>query len=489
MEDSELSMDNDAYSMNIETLYVAVLSRIRELPHTEAVLKELEDVVAAPFNSTQPEVLEARQDLLGHFNVFWQASYVHMSEPEDGWPEKIDMCLKMVAGDYVVPEAPASEREVSPTISEMQFAAEATTPVVERQSTPPPPQCADEDVFTTPSVPSTPVKSGWLSTLLNPTTPGHSPSKRALFMPAFGADKENMSPLVHTPRSSVKRKIALDEGEAEKRADPETPTRGNKAARRARARRGSVSEDEDSVSMMLWAQDEKEESEQLPKLSIAEKESPLAKKETPKFSFTKESLKVSLVRKDSPKVSPVKKDALQVTLTGTKRKREVFDCVEISTKPPAWAARFDDATSFRGEKVGPPARKLRRVVSAPFQGRPVPPTSESKQEQEAELPSSDDDPHFGQVTPRHLISPALTKARSSLTNGTRSIRSQKKKLLFDLSNRHASEDEDEEGEEEQDPPSSDDTYAPPSPSKQAEERRFRRTSSGGVTIPMPLFSR
>jgi hypothetical protein len=495
LEDSMLIIDNSTYMFDIERLYGVLLAQFKILPRTLGVLQELEDLIAAPLIGRKSPLGEMGE-FITHFSDFWQETFVHVPEPEQGWPKKIEACLRIVAGDYSEVHA-----DDLPSVSEPAAVSTDVT-VIEVPSRPCTPPSSGQKIFSpvitltgSPSLatPSTPTSIA--RTWFTPTTP-RSPPKRSIAYSYGGHDKENMSPLVRTPtvRNGLKRKSSGDPEEEEEEGSPSR--RSIKLTRRMkkRQRNSSSSEDERAVENALLVVHDLETTIEVPRVEAAS--------------------------------------------TGIKRKR-IMDCVEVPI--PRSPQLIHTHPLLQGSKVGPP-RGLRRVVSAPLVNirrskrssvihasnksswiqtnarerspspEPIPerrrtrsmtaadslesvstpvhnsgPTARATKRRrlnshtpQEELPSSDDDPHFGQVTPHHLISPAVCSRHEACTSS-----SKKMKSLLKLKGDVGDESEDEDDDYD-DIPSSDDSFVPPSPSKQAVERRFLRTSSGNLLKTLSL---
>ncbi|KAI6114401.1 hypothetical protein F5141DRAFT_1187942 [Pisolithus sp. B1] len=218
----------DEYIYDVLPLYQTALLSLKDLPGNVGVLTTLSSFLHSTF-SGRGEVLSVSKEA---FRDFWAASFADCDQPEGGWPEDIRACLRYYSESESEAESedspvigrlrPASftyfmdlgDTVKCPTLPRVQVGTALSTPTKKLQSTvtPPRPQKpvttpeSYQSLILRPPAPTLPIPPTTPSTpKRTPSAPKSasslSPSKRAKLH-----DKENISPslLSVTERLSAK---------------------------------------------------------------------------------------------------------------------------------------------------------------------------------------------------------------------------------------------------------------------------------------------
>ncbi|KAI0322414.1 hypothetical protein OF83DRAFT_803492 [Amylostereum chailletii] len=435
---------------------VAVLPKVAADPQVfEAEAMEVEESV--PGDSAASTVNVQSQDKLAPAFTFLPAPVFSRREDSD-----------VVLASDDLPPSPSSRFPSTPPKAVVSFLSSpphrpSKSASAQREPLLPLSPRPRESIFSMPP-------SSALSPKPTPQTPSRSPRK----------DKENASPFV--PIASVMERVAmaspttarLGKRPASDSLDDERPAKkGRMAAPTPLGERHFnspfVNDDEDDEHLAF-------EKTQFQHGSIP-----------PRSFYDNSLLAARRLHERSPSPSPssalVRKRkslsvAVEVPLLRDVRRRQVSS----QSKPPPLRRSLRRAQSANAQlhsqpKIGPPRRANKRVKGAnkryaststlgsspiraleralPFDSDDSIMASATPSRPRFSLPSSDDEPHFGQVTPRHLVSPAMRRLHDS------------------------------------DPPS-DDSNASDSPSRQRVARkmlrsssRSRSSSSEGSSSPMP----
>ncbi|KAG6844709.1 hypothetical protein H0H87_004432 [Tephrocybe sp. NHM501043] len=470
--DAEDRWEQEVIEYDIAPLYDILLSTLQG--HVSVrVLSTFSGALCAPLvHGTRSEI---REPAITAFKEFWSSTYANVDVPKGGWNEDITTCLSSAFGP------PMEKEDVVTAELEAAFIPRPSTPassISETLANTPSTPCSsyttswyDHTPLNTPSTPIRPCKttrsfthtlmhspespmpSSRLSVLSRPPSPRvsrYSPVKRRKLV---NGNKENLSPVKEQAVTSVIDRIIA--------SSPSAPM-VNLGKRRF---------EEDSYST-----DSSDDERRIVESLVMPSEDDV---------FGTPARHVS--SHPSGKSSGVAR-------TGKKRKRLVIDAVELTTRRLKPSASFElasqpaiaksslrrarsetkirDATSDsrstkrrKGEaQVDSDVEEIFDISMVPLQAL-IPSMNGSassyrpyylaRQHSKPSVPSSeissDDDPHLGQVTPHHLISPELKRTRGI--------------ALID-------------------PPSDDSVVA--SPSKDLVERRLHRIGSMSKITPMPF---
>ncbi|KAF7314461.1 hypothetical protein MKEN_00918900 [Mycena kentingensis (nom. inval.)] len=385
--DEHQALTEAEYVYDAVNLYEVVLMKLTTLPMELEVLAAAAPILASALTSRKDKVTVA-------FSDFWQATYASMDVPEKGWPKEVQECLAVAFGP------PPSA--LSPAFEDMPIRFGAPSPeancatTVPRPTTPTPcttPHAAPLLLLSSPTrqltSDSSPLRYLHASPSTPKRTPRGSPSKRRRLEEG---DKENESPrvaLFAAPSSVMDRIGLVSPGAASKKlAD------GERSKKRRRLSDGQVDASED---------EEEEREERLVEADL---------------------LPFANASSSSPK----------------KRKRMFMEAVEVPRRSTVISRMTGKAAP---RKVTPHSKKRSRDdldSDDPF-------SNDTK----AGMSSSDDDSYIGQVTPFHVVSPALRVVSSARDD---------------------------------DPPSSDDSSAGGSPTKSFIARRLQRMGSHGRVVSL-----
>ncbi|KAJ7133006.1 hypothetical protein C8R46DRAFT_1140336 [Mycena filopes] len=463
--DEHQALTESEYAYDLVALYQGILLKVTTLPLHVSVLEAIGAILASGLGreNTPIEITDA-------FTGFWSSTYAKLPVPAKGWPTDIQTCLGIPDEvDELDPDDPWDKVSLSPAfrgaqkvspngkevpvgspfkLSNARFRSVSlepadeieggsspqegasvvqpcrpvtpTTPVAlrSRASTPPRPHklpsaaqsssptSPDSPVFAhyPPATPSTPKRT--------PNGPKGSPNKRRKL-----DNKENESPpyiasvlerIIASPSSGLNLAVSKKHASPNEREE-ERPTK------RSKVEGASMGGDDLSLGPTTSRNDAEAEEERLVELSLMERE--------------------------------------QSTLGAARfYERVLFDAVEDVFSFPSPPKRSDDAVTRPTSKVivrrasssgsSSSLCKKRRRDSDEESDDPFSDDSNAGERQPSES-SSDDDTFFGQVTPFHVYSPALRRARDD------------------------------------DPPSSDDSNMSASPTKGVVSRRLQKTGSNG----------
>ncbi|KAJ6475044.1 hypothetical protein C8R47DRAFT_1143351 [Mycena vitilis] len=481
--DDHQTLTEGEYAYDIVTLYEAVLMQIRSLPRRRSVLESLGSILEAGFVGR--EITPA--GIANAFADFWRDTYASEPVPAKGWPSEIQACAGIAdeaddvdqldhtspwgklslsppfrgatkvsrAGKEVPVGSPfklsnARFRSVSLEPAHVTRAAPEevasgvqpcrpvtpTTPVTirSRASTPPRPHKLPSAVQSSPTSPDSPVYTPY-----PPSTPPTlkrtprivsgskgSPNKRRKL-----DNKENESP--RPLIASVMERIA-----ASPKAGHDLPVSKKHASPNHR------DEERPSKRSKMEVAFQGDELSFSPRTSDAEEERLVA---------------FSLVEQEQSTPSPARFFSIDegTAPLSKKRKRVLFDAVEV----PSVRQVYSRVKNILPCAFDTPSKPETRTTSQAARRSSAPgaliivPRKRRRDSEESEDPffsddsvtakrqpeSSDDDTFFGQVTPYHVFSPALRRARDD------------------------------------DPPSSDDSNMSASPLKGVVLRRLQKTGS------------
>ncbi|KAJ7677473.1 hypothetical protein B0H17DRAFT_1079271 [Mycena rosella] len=491
--DAHLALSDTDYAYDAVNLYEVTLMRIRSLAPDVAVLESLGAVLESGFIGRENKPAAINEA----FAEFWHESYSDYPVPADGWPIEIQTCLGISSDevDLLDPDDPWNKLSLSPAFRGVQvvsargqevpvsspfklgsarfrsaspeIAHEAgraaleehaqscrpvtpTTPVAARSraSTPPRPHKLPFASQSSPTSPDSPLYAPY-----PPSTPSttkrtplrivsaskSSPNKRRKL-----DNKENISPSL--PIASVMERIIAasprsghDLAASKKHA---SPNHGEEERPLKRSKTGMAmpSGEKQSFHPTPSDNDAEEEEEHLVELSLVERDQ------------SRPTLTATFDVVEDP--TPLSK----------KRKRVLFDAVEVPTVRAVYSGLRDTlplafampsrqdrpqtrSTSNAARRALASAespsvsRKRRRDRDDPFFSEDS--MTRARSSKDSSDLSSDDDVYFGQVTPHHVFSPVLRRARDD------------------------------------DPPSSDDSNMSVSPLKGVVSRRLQKTGSNG----------
>ncbi|KAJ7781760.1 hypothetical protein DFH07DRAFT_386505 [Mycena maculata] len=491
--DEHQALSETEYAYDIVALYEAILMKISTLPSHIWVLESLGSILESAFRRESVPVA-----ITDAFGVFWDATYGNGPVPDGGWPAEIQTCLGIspdevdefddpwdklslsppFRGEQIV-SADGEEVPVGSPFSNARFnsvSLEAanetsssapqevasvaqpcrpvtpTTPVTgrSRASTPPRPHKLPSTSHPSPTSPDSP-----LSTPYPPATPAtpkrtplrlvsgskSSPNKRRKLLD----NKENESPgpliasvmerITASPRSGYdlavsKKHVSPNHGEEErpsKRSKLNVPSLGGKEPSLRHPASESDAGDTEEERLVEFALVEREHGNDSPtgSFEVDEGPTPLSKK---RKRFLLDAVEVPSVRQvySRPKAvftsafaTPSKQARVQTRSTSKPERRASSGNLPSSSRKRKWDNSDDPFNNI-----------------------------ERSSQKSSEL-SSDDDVYFGQVTPYHVFSPALRRARDD------------------------------------DPPSSDDSNMSVSPTKGVVSRRLQKTGSGRL-IPLSV---
>ncbi|GLB45492.1 putative tRNA threonylcarbamoyladenosine metabolic process [Lyophyllum shimeji] len=438
--DAEGRLETGVIEYDILTLYQTLLVTLQGLPLASSVLQTFGPVLCAPFAHDARE--EIRVPAVESFREFWDATYATVKAPKGGWGEDVDMCL---AAAY--PEDQKEEVKEEPVPgTEVMFVPRPSTPT---PSTPtnvltvpatPTTSCSIRSVSNTLSTPPRQQRSSRLFAQLPPQspespmpacrlsrpptpqvnrTPWGSPAKRRKLA---NGNKENLSPVQERVIPSVLERIL---------ASPDT-TKVTLGKRRFEED-AADSEDERSVSKSLVktssdddvffvrptkrhivsstrseARTDADTLASTPNTQRKRKRMFLDAVEVPMLSelYPRRRLRPSVSFEDKPVVCTPTMATGAMRRSVSESKTRSIRSDEDSASGTARKRRRGSSSSVDEESssLGGILRGARRLHRSQSQQEP---------KKQGGLPSSelssDDDPHIGQVTPHHLISPELRR--------------------------------------------------------------------------------
>ncbi|KAL0581176.1 hypothetical protein V5O48_000866 [Marasmius crinis-equi] len=411
------SDDREAMTMldysDVVTLYEAVMNVLRNIPESLETFEALFPLLEAVFlgRSDKPSAF------LDAFESFWAESSYPRIVPSSEWPATIqehfgiDTGSDCVSSPGLPPSSPPSydddmDVETTPAadiLSLLPPAAILSTPPAKRSRTSTSTPCGPCKTPTfsnyspmstppTPSVSSKPTTPRDPLSLIRSPLPFTSPVNKRRRM----ENKENELPVVLSALSSPARPVFAspsrkrrlsrsddDEGRALKRARVDLATLASLPKFQVTEDKDDSCEDENAVEKMLLSQDE-----------------------TP--SPAEDVFGVPLQPTNKRKRKAMVLESVEVpTLREIERRAEASRKFKVATPRaqvtvPRTPRREKDIARFSSPEI-PELLDLNSDDSI-MQSSPVKTPSQL---------SSDDDPHLGQVTPHHLISPALRRTRQT----------------------------------------------------------------------------
>ncbi|KAF9553877.1 hypothetical protein CPC08DRAFT_713395 [Agrocybe pediades] len=419
------------FNYDIIPFYQHILVRVRILPESLDTLRVLESVLDSIFTNRAPSAaVEA-------FTEYWKNTYARAPAPEK-WPKAITHALQ-ATGLLPSSESPSSALEPAfiplPESPRTPVSSSFSTPPTairkrEALSRPPSPQRPHKVYPSFPIVPTTPVSplrqrssSSVARTPLSAIQTRDSPNKRRRLMADVANDeedeKENM--LVEEVVPVMDRISGLKPAGKKRRLEEDvqlaaTPVKKLKGRMKPK-NSGSATSSQKSqkshfisnVSNVASSNNEKEEEEWVESSLLGDglaRQVQLAKRECDaEESGEKPNMtpkrKIDLAKVQMRRASSIPETFLAAT-TSRKRKRsasvtpdedneDLYDACNSDTPLPRLPIPAAHASLSR-------KAVLKKSYTVPMSDSEVGATA-----------SSDDDPHVGQVTPHHLISPALMK--------------------------------------------------------------------------------
>ncbi|KAJ7069656.1 hypothetical protein C8F01DRAFT_1015641 [Mycena amicta] len=423
LSDEHHALSEDDYLYDVVNLYEVFLMKITTVPMGLDILASTAPIFAAAF--TGPESIPP--GITDAFCDFWVATYDTFPGPHR-WPEEIAECLAVVD----------PKSTLSPAFGASSFkiykgrlgstSPEAAVPIPTRPVTPSPssnstpPRRPHKLPSTSETSPESPIRASYLHS--SPSTPKRtalrivssgsrsSPNKRRRI---DDGDKENESPRP-VFITSVLDRVAMASPASKKHGSSDRPGVEEGANKRRR-----LSDESEGIAMAPRFESkhddgEDEEEERLVAVSLVERE------------------------QDAPS------SGTSSNLPPKKRKRGVMEAVVVPAQQAAYNRTKQNEVEVRSTakavRRGPSFSRKRGREDSDDSDDPFSDDSRRSNLQS----SSDDDLYLNQVTPSHVVSPALRRARDD------------------------------------DPPSSDDSISSNSPLKSLVARRLQRMGSNGRTI-------
>ncbi|PPQ76516.1 hypothetical protein CVT26_013350 [Gymnopilus dilepis] len=438
----------DELNYDIIPLYQHILVRIQALPESLPNLRVLENILDSVFTKrVLPAPVEAFKD-------YWTLTYSRMPEPESGWPETIVHCLRAVgilpqpepvASTSTSPLAPAFALPLpvprTPTSSSFTTPSTANIKIVSPER----PQKVFPSFPIVPTTPISPVRSRRSSssstrTPLSAIQLCNTPAKRRRLMSDGESDAEKENMVVCSPVSVADRIAGLGKVNGKKRQLEEedgegvqpTPSKKLKSKMKPKgrplAKRTQVHSPAASAASSNESEDERwVQSALLPASPRSKLRSPSSSPKAPRFRTYAGRSRASLPNTFDP----------PTPLSAASKERNhstILDRPETPTKKiDLTKVQFRRSISFPESLLAAVANKKRKRVDSlseqeehedhagPSSSRPLRPLKRaytvpsSDSDISIHSMSSDDDPHVGQVTPHHLVSPALN--RRSILDG------------------------------------------------------------------------
>ncbi|KAJ7095727.1 hypothetical protein B0H15DRAFT_1019816 [Mycena belliarum] len=441
--DEHKALSETDYTYDAVNLYEVILMRLRSLPHHLSILESVASILESGFvgRKNKPAAIAAA------FAEFWNESYSRYPVPEDGWPAEIQTCLGISSDevDELDPEDRRDKLSLSPPFRGAQVVSaigkevpvgspfklhsarfrsvspeaagetggarevaqppRPTTPVTSRScpSTPPRPHKLP---FVSQSSPASPASPLYVS--YPPTTPKRTPlratgsSKSSPNKRRKLDDKENVSPgllispvveriAAASPRSGYdlvlsKKHASPDHGEEERPA---------KRSKLDRVLSGGGQQSFHPAPSSSSTDEAEEEEERLVQFNLVEQSSPSSSEEPTPLSKKRKRVLFDAVEVPSVRqVYPERNIAVSPTFaTPSKHERVQARSTSQAARRASWP------------KVSPSSLRKRRRDSEEDSEDPF---SDDRERTDS---SSDDDAYFGQVTPYHVVSPALRRTR------------------------------------------------------------------------------
>ncbi|KAG6888113.1 hypothetical protein C0992_009608 [Termitomyces sp. T32_za158] len=462
--DAEDKWDKGVVEYDIVPLYETLLVNIQGRASVPLLLCFGPALCAPLVHETRTEI---RGPAVEAFREFWDATFADAEVPEGGWTSDIAACLSSVYG--------APEEERGAIIAELEA---AFTP---RPTTPPP--STSRMILSTPSTPCSPSSSSYYNhitheTLSTPPRPSRSFTQLAIQSPESPMRNSRLAALSRPPtprisRSSPVKRRKLANGNKENFLPAEDVTftailtsspSATKVKLGKRPFEEDSSEDERNVvKSLIPPEDDVFFNTPAPKPTPNADAKMLAK------STSKKRKRMVMDAVEMPPLSQVYARTLRPSASfELPRTPKVIRCSVPRTRSESKVSGVNSEMTRSSKRKNPePAEEGEEVFNigmVPLRAL-IPsenhvsfyPYSLVRQRNKRLVPSSelssDDDPHFGQVTPHHLISPDLKRVK-----------------VTDLT----------------DPPS-DDSVIASSPSRDLVERRLQRTGSGSLIKITPFF--
>ncbi|KAF5330272.1 hypothetical protein D9758_014454 [Tetrapyrgos nigripes] len=412
------TMTEDDYALDVLPLYQAIMLGLQAVPQTEDIFEALSTLLEAIFCGR----MDKPAAVLDTFNDFWEYASCGKLIPSTAWPPKVQEYFNVDNDDRPCLGEPFNDN-ISAQTEPIRAVSPLTVPSAPApfmniiagfpSSTGPSPLLESPTILSTPknrtrtkvSSPPRPNLSPDLARfalIRSPTTPsrrpstsdsssGHSPSKRRR------VEKENESPVsvkVHSQPNSPSKKRRLSGHDDIEEKSPKKARLTHALVPITQATSGSPSNESDLVLQEddVFMPDTKS-------ISAAIKPNTSKSLFTPTPTRTPKKRKTMLMEAvEVPSfkqlLSREKREAVR-TVKIYRAVRKQSETPETPGSPGSGSPCIPEMLDF-----GSDDSMMSINDSSPAGGR--------------QLLSSDDDPHIGQVTPRHLTSPALRRGRSIL---------------------------------------------------------------------------
>ncbi|EGN98376.1 hypothetical protein SERLA73DRAFT_56513, partial [Serpula lacrymans var. lacrymans S7.3] len=416
--DDYCTFDITDYTDEVLPLYQTSLLGVQVLPRTLQTLELLAPLLESSFSGRT----DKPATVMDSFDEFWNTCYANMSKPENGWPEKIQTCLRSLAELHGT-HSPDQENSPRSPSAMFTFPAPSTPTKRSNCTTPPRPHKPSTTPVNFQSLLlRTPTSSLPLSAGTH-TTPRRSPTaKSEQASPSLPVspgkhrimeNKENVSPL---PVPSVLERILANSPSRPKSSSVLGKRRSFDEERECIPKKGRTASGTFMRSPKDLISGSDSEDEKVVEATLSS-DPLLSPRELPTLASAPEAIAES---------------AGQLVSGSNKRKRKsVFmDAVEVPTLREVRRRWKERRVSLQRstDSSSTPTKLLRRTSSLPKMSDTEEEYAEGNSrkrlkrwdemvvsDSDATIPSSpfklssDDDPHLGQVTPHHLISPALRR--------------------------------------------------------------------------------
>ncbi|CAL1712795.1 unnamed protein product [Somion occarium] len=447
------------YSPEVTHLYQTILLSAQTLPSSVKTLDTLAPMLHAAFVGAGSK----HADVKASFDDFWQAKFAETSEPEDGWPEKIVMCLQVVYPSSIEPEAErleteeveeqlacleseddiaralSPEIEIDPSLLQEPFdlspskraqngtrddPIELTTPISSpRMLTPSRPRTTSLPEL---SLLLQPAGTPPSSPRRQPVTPKKTPRSEARLSARGVSDKENRSPLPNI--TSVMERIlnsapaspSMVPAHSKKRSLPDANDHEPAVKRQRKlysSTSGSVrfaSEASPATSTSFAKPDTSTEPQLDKSASALPKRSGKRKSEfmdaVEVFTYKEVRRRTSSLTEPRPGSSSSSQVPLRRTRSATKLSAEPNLFQQISNSSKKRRRVSSGSLSSNGSRSSSPLRAVRHMVTEVAGSDDSLMLATPSKHLQSE-PSSDDDPWLGQVTPHRLVSPAMRRVQ------------------------------------------------------------------------------
>ncbi|KAJ7643993.1 hypothetical protein FB45DRAFT_896622 [Roridomyces roridus] len=382
--DEHGALGETEYAYDIVTLYQVVLMKISTLSPSLQVLESFGPVLEAGFTCREGSAI------VDAFTEFWQVSYSKEPVPRGGWPAEIQTCLD-AAFDEPEPVEPWDKVVLSPA-----FCGE---PVVDASSPSESPFKLSPARFR--SVSLEPVDASTAHELCRPSTPTASTPPRPLKMPIFASP--SASPSYQHPSTPKRTPLRVVSGSTDKPSPSKRrklfDNKENESPRIASVMERIISASPKSGHDVAGAS-KKHASPDRPR-----DERPLKRRalgEAGQSDVDEERAVEFALQADPEEITPLTK----------KRKRYLLDGVEVPTLRQVYSQEvLVTPTENRVQTRSTSKAMMRRVSEVSRKRRRDSDSDEDPFLERKEIPSSDDDAYFGQVTPFHVYSPVPRRMR------------------------------------------------------------------------------